>query len=363
MRDNSFIASAGDIPGYATEVGRKAFDLRQSQQMAPYELAKAQFEQKMQPYKMQEAQDNQDINKLKVMAQKNDLALKYLGAAEDPQQWLNVRQGLITQGLAKPEEIPETYSPDFVRKTQMAHLDFKSKLDNEFRQKQLVLQREALADKRADRQENSAMRTRYYDILEKNAMTKAGETVDPDTGEIVPSKKKTTLPVGALKLQEEGLDNLATAKSIDADLGAFQEQIRNGELKLSLGGNLIDRARNAVGASNTASKNFASFKAGLETIRSNSLRLNKGTQTEGDAVRAWNELFENINDTDVVNQRLGEIRNINQRAAEIQKNKVRTVRENYGADDLDYSPYENVKAAPTGGKNKKSGGWSIEPVE
>jgi len=327
------------------------------------DLQKAEFEQSMQPMQRQKAMDEQSLNGLKVAAAKTDHALRLLGAAQDPAQWANVRSAIIQDGLAKPNEIPEMYSPAFVQKARMAHMDLKDKLDNQFRNAQLALQRENLGDRRADRKEDRELRNRYYDILEKNALTKAGETVDPDTGEIVATKKNVQLPVGALKLQEEALDNLATAKSIDADLGAFQEQLAQGKLDLSLGKNLESRARNFFGQSTPESRNFSSFKAGLEKLRNDSLRLNKGVQTEGDAVRAWNELFANINDQDVVAQRLEEIRNINKRAAGVQKSKIKNVRQNYGADDLDYSGFEDVKAAPVGGKNKDAGGWSIEPVE
>jgi hypothetical protein len=326
-------------------------------------LQKSKFEQSMQPFQRQKAMDEQAINGLKVAAAKTDQALKLLDAAQDPAAWAQVRAGIIENGLAKPNEIPEMYSPAFVQKARMAHMDLKDKLDNQFRNAQLALQREDLGEKRADRREGRELQSRYYDILEKNAQTKAGQMVDPDTGEIVSTKKNVQLPVGALKLQEEALDNLATARSVDADLGAFQDQLGEGKLNLSLGKNLESRARNFVGNSNEESRNFSSFKAGLEKLRNDSLRLNKGVQTEGDAVRAWNELFANINDQEVVAQRLEEIRNINKRAAGVQKSKIKNLRQNYGADDLDYSGFEDVKAAPVGGKSTNAGGWSIEPVD
>lgn len=332
-------------------------------QKAQSDLQKADFERSMQPFERQKAMDAQQINGLKVAAAKTDHALRLLDAAQDPSQWTNVRNTIIQEGLAKPNEIPEMYSPAFVQKARMAHMDLKDRLDNQFRNAQLALQREDLGEKIAGRREDRELRDRYYDILEKNALTKAGETVDPDTGEIVPTKKNVQLPVGALKLQEEALDNLSVARGIDADLGAFEGQLEKGDLNLSLGKNITSRARNLVGASTPESRNFASFKASLEKLRNDSLRLNKGVQTEGDAIRAWNELFDNINDENVVKQRLKEIRNINKRAANVQKSKIKNLRQNYGADDLDYSGFDRQNAAPVGGKSDNAGGWSIEPVE
>jgi hypothetical protein len=51
-------------------------------------------------------------------------------------------------------------------------------------------------------------------------------------------------------------------------------------------------------------------------MRNDSLRLNKGAQTEGDAVRAWDEIAANPNDTEVIKSRLKEIQDLNRMAVE-----------------------------------------------
>ena len=163
-------------------------------QKAKSDLQKASFEQSMQPFQRQKAMDEQSLNGLKVAAAKTDQALKLLDAAQGPDQWQQVRASILQNGLAKPNEIPEVYSPAFVQKARMAHMALKDRLDNQFRNAQLALQREDLTERRADRKENRDLRNRYYDILEKNALTRAGETVDPDTGEIVPTKPTKPMP-------------------------------------------------------------------------------------------------------------------------------------------------------------------------
>lgn len=79
---------------------------------------------------------------------------------------------------------------------------------------------------------------------------------------------------------------------------------------------------NWSGQSNENSRNYASFVSTLEKLRNDSLRLNNGVQTEGDAQRAWNELFKNLNDEGVVRQRLAEIQRINNRAIEFRRGRV-----------------------------------------
>jgi hypothetical protein len=106
-----------------------------------------------------------------------------------------------------------------------------------------------------------------------------------------------------------------------------------------------------AGMSSDESRNFATFKSNMERLRNESLRLNTGVQTDGDAQRAWNELFQNITDTDLVKQRLQEIQRINKRGAELQKLKVDNVRANYGYEPLDVSPQMNQQPALQGGVN------------
>lgn len=158
-------------------------------------------------------------------------------------------------------------------------------------------------------------------------------------------KNTPKLPTPALKLQQEELDAIGTADAIKADLGAIRNQIDTGRLKLGVASNLGAKARNFAGMSDENSRNFQSFQSTLEKLRNDSLRLNKGVQTEGDAQRAWNELIANINDPNVVRQRLTEIQKINDRAANLRKNNVDVIRSNFGLDPLDVSAYQNQPPA------------------
>lgn len=173
-----------------------------------------------------------------------------------------------------------------------------------------------------------------------------GETLEPiPGGPKAPGGGGKPLPTQALKLQQNELDAIGTAASINADMGALEEQLSSGKLKLGLVSNLASQGLNFIGASTPETRNFASYQAMLEKLRNDSLRLNKGVQTEGDSVRAWNELIKNSNDADVVKQRLAEIKTINEKAINIRKANVDNLRRNYGAEAMDYSQYENQPAA------------------
>lgn len=160
-----------------------------------------------------------------------------------------------------------------------------------------------------------------------------------------PAKPAKPLPVAALKMQQDSLDAIGTAGGINADLGAVLQQVESGSLQLGPVKNAVGSVRNTLGVSNENSQNLATFKATLEKLRNDSLRLNKGVQTDGDAQRAWNELLSNINDPGVVAKRLKEIRSINSRAIELHNDNLGNIRSNYGAQPIDTTKRATQKPA------------------
>lgn len=162
-----------------------------------------------------------------------------------------------------------------------------------------------------------------------------------------PAKKP--MPAAALRLQQDAVDAIGTAGALNADLGAIADQLTDKKLPLGLVDNMWSRTKNFTGYSDEGSKNFASFQATLEKLRNDSLRLNKGVQTEGDSQRAWDELLANINDEDLVLQRIEEIKRINDRGALLQQMNLDNIRSNYGHDPLDLSAIEKPPPALNGG--------------
>lgn len=164
-------------------------------------------------------------------------------------------------------------------------------------------------------------------------------------------KPPKPLPSSALKIVVEAQDKLATLDGLNTDLQRFEGMLEDGSLNLSPLTNMQYGLRNAAGLSTPESANFQSFKSTLEKMRNDSLRLNNGVQTEGDAQRAWNELMASITDERVVKQRLKEIREINKRGANLQNLQIDTVYNNFGSDRPE-APVEPSDA----------GGWSAQEV-
>lgn len=167
------------------------------------------------------------------------------------------------------------------------------------------------------------------------------------------------LPTSALKVQNDLLDDIGLAGSIDADLGKLVGQMTGGGLEIGPLENRISQARNFIGQSSPNSRAFSSFQSTLEKLRNDSLRLNKGVQTEGDAQRAWNELFANVNDQKNVSNRLQEIQAINRRAAGLKRLQVDTVRQNFGLEPMDVSGFTNQQPAVGAGQQ----GQPLNPQE
>lgn len=172
--------------------------------------------------------------------------------------------------------------------------------------------------------------------------------VDARTGNLIGAAagdKNAKLPTSALKLQQEEVDAIGTAGSIIADTNALIKQIDRKDLQLGPVKNATSAVRNAVGLSSDNSQNYAAFKSSLEKLRNDSLRLNKGVQTEGDATRELNALIAGINDPNVVKRQLTRINEINQRAVDLRRMNIDSIRGNFGVAPMDTQKQSNQAPA------------------
>lgn len=164
--------------------------------------------------------------------------------------------------------------------------------------------------------------------------------------ELVPQRQ---LPSAALKAEEEDVAALSTASSLNNMLGGYIKQIDEGALNFGPVQNLASQGALFAGIASPKDRNFASFRAGLERLRNESLRLNTGVQTDGDAQRAWNELIGNLNDEGFVRQRLAEIQGYNQRALQERKARLESRRAQYGLQPYGQEAQAPQRTAPPAG--------------
>ncbi len=185
----------------------------------------------------------------------------------------------------------------------------------------------------------------------------AAETApEPQPGGMIPltERRQVKMPAALQKEEADDLMAMQSVETINSSLGKVAQQIDSGELDLGLFANFMARGKNYVGASDESSRNYASFVSTLEKLRNESLRLNKGVQTEGDSVRAWNEMITNINDPELVKQRIAEISELNASAASLRRNLINQRRETNGMPPIDP---DSMVSRP-GGESAERGGSS-----
>lgn len=271
--------------------------------------------------------------------------------------------------LGKTLVDPETYEPVAVDQTWQADQaaaraqkieELKMRLEDQRlnREQQADLRRELAQQQEAMRRDLAAQASADRRMIA--GQSSSDRMAIAQMADAARQQKNTPqLPTPALKMQQEELDAIGTSATIKADLSAIKAQVDSGELELGPVKNLLSAGKNMAGLSDENSRNFGTFKSTLEKLRNDSLRLNNGVQTEGDAIRAWNELLANINDPKLVSKRLGEIEKINDRAANIRRMKVDDIRQNYQLGPMETSKYENQPAvvgtpsAPAGAKVKR----------
>jgi hypothetical protein len=98
------------------------------------------------------------------------------------------------------------------------------------------------------------------------------------------------LPAYLAKDEEADYGTATAATNLASDANNFIGRIKSGDIKFSLKDKASIRTRQAFGSSDPDVLAREDYDKFLKVLTNESLRLNKGTQTEGDAVRAAKEL-------------------------------------------------------------------------
>jgi len=153
------------------------------------------------------------------------------------------------------------------------------------------------------------------------------------------AKKDKGLSTKAQTAEDDDFYAIDTSQGILTDLDGYIGMIDDGKLKFGFGEGLVDSTLGFFGAAGEEERNSAAFDTFLEKLRNDTLRLNKGFQTEGDAQRALNEIIANKNDTEIVRTQLARLRQINERAIELRKRNINRRRKSQGIDAFDFTDY------------------------
>ncbi len=185
---------------------------------------------------------------------------------------------------------------------------------------------------------------RYYQPSNRGGLEPTGIAPAPAP------RVERPMPASVVKDQSDSLEAIGIASGIKSDMAAIRQQLTDKKINLGPVENVASKARNFMGRSTEESRNFATFNATLERMRNQTLILQKGVQTEGDAQRAWNEILANLNDKNLVSQRLAEVEAMNDRAILIHQAKINANREEYGRGPMDTNVVRDLPAAPGSAK-------------
>ncbi|WP_141057082.1 hypothetical protein [Stenotrophomonas rhizophila] len=137
------------------------------------------------------------------------------------------------------------------------------------------------------------------------------------------------LPVGALKELLGIEDALGGTEVLGGIIAKNRDRLDNGTLQVGPLQSLIGTVRTSLGVAGDSDVALNEWNSDLTKIVNESLRLNKGVQTEGDAQRAANELM-NARDAKTVRAALGRLEGFNNQAVRLQRQKQDLINTNYG---------------------------------
>jgi cobalamin biosynthesis Mg chelatase CobN len=157
------------------------------------------------------------------------------------------------------------------------------------------------------------------------------------------------IPVGALNQVLGAQDALGATRVISDIIGKHTSRIQDGSLVIGPVDTIGAKLRTTLGRSTPQDVNLNEWEADKTKIVNESLRLNKGVQTEGDAQRAVQELM-GASDQQTAIRALKRLTELNKRAVELQQQKLQTIYRNYnrGPDG------EQIQAQPEGNDRRRA---------
>ena len=298
-------------------------------------------------------QATQRAAQLKEANDQIDRVGQVISTAVDQPSYTRAKAMLGSQGL-DVSQYPDQYDPSVVKQAAMMTLDAKQQIELALKQAESGFDQRLTQAKIGTEQAQagaygalSNQRNAAAGLNSANAQKAMMSVPMPisgpanSTGQQMPANSKP-LPIGALKIQNEALQNIGTIGQTNTNIDKIIKDIDRGGLKTDLLNRGVSNAMNYAGTSTPQSRALASYQANLKKMVNDSLLLAKGVQTEGDAQRAADAILAAPNDTAAVKERLQELKQINERSKDLQKMNVNTVRQNYGAGGFDFTPYEGT---------------------
>lgn len=165
------------------------------------------------------------------------------------------------------------------------------------------------------------------------------------------------LPLTAQKTAFDLQDQVQNASNVISMAQKHLDRLNSGQLDVSRGAQAAGWLRSTTGLNDENSINLAELDSDKTQIVNESLRLNKGVQTEGDAQRAAREIMA-ANDSASLKRSLERMQAINRRASQLKQQQLGQLYANYGRGP-DGEAQEVAPRTPAPAQQGAAGGRTI----
>lgn len=173
-------------------------------------------------------------------------------------------------------------------------------------------------------------------------------------------------PVGVQNKEDEDIDAINASNSMNNTIEDITKRLDEKKLDLGFFSNMIASGRNVAGMSTPESVEYATFTQNLKKMQNDILMLHNGVQTEGDAMRALQQIVTNPTDNEVVKANLKELKRLNDIALGQRRQKIDLRRERNRMAPIDPAdiglPVAPPAAPPQPGQFTPTDGGTLAPV-
>jgi hypothetical protein len=210
----------------------------------------------------------------------NEQVLAVVSKYGSPEKILGVLQATQNATMQRQQRADETSARLQQRQAELADRAEQARIARE----------EAFNNQLALARENNASRAELARLQRENTANENRQKAADRAAQAELTKASKPLPTGIQKAEDADYEAATSAINLANDADKYLNSITSGNIKFGLKDRLSLAARSALGSNDpevVARNDFERFKT---TLVNESLRLNKGTQTEGDAARAAKEL-------------------------------------------------------------------------
>jgi hypothetical protein len=217
----------------------------------------------------------------------------------------------------------------------MAETAAEREANRAFRETESAKAREAQAsNQEANRQNQLLMASmmaqlRAQGMSDTAAFREAQLRLQEDTARTRQEAERNKLPVPVITAYGTAAQNERQAGSVVQSVEQHIEDIKTGKLPLGVVPNTEAQLRNWLGKSTPESVLYADFLRTIDQSVNAVLSAAKGTQTEGDAIRARNQILRNPNDAAVVQGALKDLAKSVKESQDIYRNTLNQLGSRY----------------------------------